>query len=92
LTAGLPGSRRGHRHSQGGEPAWRLTEFTEQKALGGISYPATKDQLIERARANNAGTDVLAVLEDVPDGEYGGPNEISKAGEVEKPHYDHWWP
>jgi hypothetical protein len=57
-----------------------LTEFTEvQKALGGINYPATKDQLIERARANNAGTDVLAVLEDIPDGEYGGPNEISKA-------------
>ncbi|MFY9670680.1 MAG: DUF2795 domain-containing protein [Trebonia sp.] len=41
--------------------------------------PATKDQLIERARANNADTDILAVLEDIPDGEYGGPNEISKA-------------
>lgn len=57
-----------------------LTEFTEvRKALGGISYPATKDQLIERARANNSGTDILAVLEDIPDGEYGEPNQIGKA-------------
>jgi hypothetical protein len=57
-----------------------LTEFTEvQKALGSISYPATKDQLIERARGNNADTDVLAVLEGIPDREYDGPNEISKA-------------
>lgn len=57
-----------------------LTDFTEvPEALGGISYPATKDQLIERARANNAGTGILAMLKDIPDGEYGGPNEISKA-------------
>jgi hypothetical protein len=55
-------------------------EFVEvQKALGGISYPATKDQLVEQARGNNAGTDILAVLQDIPDREYGGPNEVSKA-------------
>ena len=55
-------------------------EFIEvQKALGGISYPATKDQLIEHARGNNAGTDILAVLRDIPDREYDGPNEVSKA-------------
>jgi hypothetical protein len=30
-----------------------------QKALGGISYPATKDQLIEHARGKNAGRDIL---------------------------------
>ncbi len=55
-------------------------EFIEvQKALGGISYPATKDQLIEHAKGNNAGPDILAVLEDMPDREYDGPNEVSKA-------------
>jgi hypothetical protein len=55
-------------------------EFIEvQKALGGISYPATKDQLVEHARGNNAGTDILAVLQDIPDRQYGGPNEVSKA-------------
>lgn len=55
-------------------------EFIEvQKALGGISYPATKDQLIKHAKDNNAGTDILAVLQDIPDREYDGPNEVSKA-------------
>jgi hypothetical protein len=55
-------------------------EFIEvQKALAGISYPATKDQLIEHARGNNAGSDIVAVLEGIPDREYDGPNEVSKA-------------
>jgi hypothetical protein len=57
-----------------------LTELTEvQKALGGVRYPATKEQLIECARGNNAGTDVLALLESLPDRRYSGPNDISKA-------------
>ncbi len=55
-------------------------EFIEvQKALAGISYPATKDQLIKHAKGNNAGKDILAVLQDIPDREYDGPNEVSKA-------------
>ena len=55
-------------------------EFIEvQKALGGISYPATKDQLIEHARDKNAGQDILDALQNIPDQEYDGPNEVSKA-------------
>ena len=55
-------------------------EFIQvQKALGGISYPATKDQLIEHARGKNAGDDILKVLRSIPDQEYDGPNEVSKA-------------
>ena len=55
-------------------------EFIEvQKALGGISYPATKDQLIEHARRKNAGQDILDALQNLPDQEYDGPNEVSKA-------------
>ena len=55
-------------------------EFIEvQKALGGISYPATKDQLIEHAKGKNAGKDILDALQNIPDREYDGPNEVSKA-------------
>jgi hypothetical protein len=55
-------------------------EFIEvQKALGGISYPATKDQLIEHARGKNASGDILDALRGIPDKEYNGPNEVSKA-------------
>ncbi|HET6187400.1 MAG TPA: DUF2795 domain-containing protein [Trebonia sp.] len=55
-------------------------EFIQvQKALGGISYPATKEQLVEYARGKNAGDDILKVLQSIPDQEYDGPNEVSKA-------------
>jgi hypothetical protein len=55
-------------------------EFIEvQKALGGISYPASKDQLIEHARGKKANQDILHALESIPDQEYSGPNEVSKA-------------
>ena len=55
-------------------------EFIEvQKALGGVSYPATKDQLIEHARGKNASKDILDALQSIPDREYDGPNEVSKA-------------
>jgi hypothetical protein len=55
-------------------------EFIEvQKALGGISYPATRDQLVEHAKGKNAGKDVLDALQSIPDREYDGPNEVSKA-------------
>jgi hypothetical protein len=50
-----------------------------QKSLGGISYPATKEQLIEHARRNQAEKDVLDALQNIPDREYDGPNEVSKA-------------
>jgi hypothetical protein len=55
-------------------------EFIEvQKALGGVSYPATRDQLIEHARGKDAGRDILDALQGIPDREYDGPNEVSKA-------------
>jgi uncharacterized protein DUF2795 len=50
-----------------------------QKSLGGISYPATRDQLLEHARSQQADRDVLDALQNIPDQEYDGPNEVSKA-------------
>jgi hypothetical protein len=50
-----------------------------QKSLSGISYPATKEQLIEHARGNQADRDVLDALQAIPDREYDGPNDVSKA-------------
>jgi hypothetical protein len=55
-------------------------EFMQvQKALGGVSYPATRDQLVEHARGKNASRDILDALQSIPDQEYGGPSEVSKA-------------
>ena len=50
-----------------------------QKFLGGISYPASKDQLIDHARGKKADEDVLEALQGLPDREYEGPNEVSQA-------------
>jgi hypothetical protein len=55
-------------------------QFIEvQKALGGISYPATRDQLVDHAKGKKASKDILDALQNIPDREYDGPNEVSKA-------------
>jgi Protein of unknown function (DUF2795) len=57
-----------------------LADFIKaQKYLGGIHYPATKQQLIEHARNNSADREALAALEDIPEREYSGPDEVSRA-------------
>lgn len=41
------------------------------KALEGIKFPATRDQLVEQATKNNAEPSVLEVIKNMPDdGEY----------------------
>jgi hypothetical protein len=62
------------------ELAMALAEFIKvQKFLSGISYPATKEQLIEQARSNKADDDALEALNGIPDREYSGPDQVSKA-------------
>ena len=55
-------------------------EFIEvQKYLSGVDYPASKDELVQHARSQNAPDDVIEALESLPDGEYDGPNRVSSA-------------
>ena len=57
-----------------------LADFIKvQKFLKGISYPATKQQLVEQARSNHADDEALSALDELPDREYSGPDEVSKA-------------
>ncbi|HLR46339.1 MAG TPA: DUF2795 domain-containing protein [Deinococcales bacterium] len=44
-----------------------------------MHYPAGRDELVEQARANGAGTDVLDLLSGMPDKEYTSPVEVTKA-------------
>lgn len=48
-------------------------------ALRGVSYPATKDDLIDQAKKNRADENVIACLKDLPEEEYGGPQDVTKA-------------
>lgn len=50
-----------------------------QKYLQGVSYPANKQDLIERARDNGAPPEILDAIENFPADEYGGPQDVMKS-------------
>ncbi len=56
-----------------------LADFIKvYKFLGGIHYPATKQQLVDQARSNQADDEAMSSLQDMPEREYSGPDEVSK--------------
>src|SRR2546423_12956610 len=50
-----------------------------QKFLGGIDYPASKDQVVQTARQKGADQAVLHTLERLPAGRFHSPNDVSEA-------------
>jgi Protein of unknown function (DUF2795) len=50
-----------------------------QKALSGIDYPAGKQQIVDHAKQNGGGKDVIDALEGIEDREYEGPSGVSSA-------------
>jgi hypothetical protein len=50
-----------------------------QKALGGMDYPAGKDEIVRHAEDKGADGQVLDALRKIPDREYEGPSGVSKA-------------
>ena len=61
-----------------------LADFVKvYKFLGGIRYPATKQQLVDQARSNQADEEALDSLRCMPEREYSGLDEVSRviAGE-----------
>jgi Protein of unknown function (DUF2795) len=74
-----PGSRKSKKKSKK-ELAMALADFIKvQKFLGGIRYPATKQQLVDQARGNQADDEALSALSGMPEREYSGPDEVSRA-------------
>ncbi|MDN7025813.1 DUF2795 domain-containing protein [Methanoculleus sp. FWC-SCC1] len=55
-----------------------------QKYLAGIDYPASRQDLINHAKKNNADQDVISVLGEMPDQQYNSAADVSKAiGQME---------
>lgn len=50
-----------------------------QSYLSGVSYPATKDDLLSAARANGAPREIIDIIEGFDDDEFGGPQDVMKA-------------
>lgn len=48
-----------------------------QKFLGGIDYPASKDDIVRSAEESGADEPVLEALRGIPDDEYDGPTAVS---------------
>jgi Protein of unknown function (DUF2795) len=57
-----------------------LADFIKvHRFLGGIRYPATKQQLMDQARGNEADDEALSALSGMPEREYSSPDEVSRA-------------
>ena len=50
-----------------------------QKALGGMEYPAGKDDIVKHAQDNGGDGEVLEALKGIEDREYEGPSGVSAA-------------
>jgi hypothetical protein len=50
-----------------------------QKALGGIDYPAKKDDIVKHAENNGGDKAVIDALKGIDDREYDGPSGVSAA-------------
>ena len=55
-----------------------------QKFLGGMDYPAGKQDILKRAEQEGADENVRSILEKIPDRQYDGPNAVShEIGKIE---------
>ena len=50
-----------------------------QKALGGMDYPATKEDIVKHAQDNGGADDVVEALQGIEDREYEGPSGVSES-------------
>jgi hypothetical protein len=50
-----------------------------QKFLGGIDYPANKQELIKKAQKSGADQNVMNTLKSLPRDMFNSPNDISEA-------------
>ena len=50
-----------------------------QKALGGMDYPATKEEIVKHAQEHGGSDDVIKALQGIEDREYDGPSGVSQS-------------
>ena len=50
-----------------------------QKALSGMDYPASKDDIVRHAQQHGGNDEVIEALKKIEDREYEGPSGVSSA-------------
>lgn len=57
----------------------RISPISLQKHLKGTNYPASKDDLVQRAQNNSAPDDVLNMIRHLPSQSYDSPADVMRA-------------
>jgi hypothetical protein len=57
----------------------KINPIQLQKHLKGVSYPASKEDLLQVARQHKADENVTSALEQLPDKEYRTPADVNQA-------------
>ncbi len=55
-----------------------VSPFHIEKYLKGMDFPAELDDLIEHARENDAPDEIIEMLEEMPDREYGSAADVAR--------------
>jgi hypothetical protein len=62
----------------------KVNPIQVQKFLGGMDYPATKDEIVNHAKSKGADENIMDTLEQLPEDDYETPADVSKAiGQIE---------
>ncbi len=65
-------------HNGDHDDSGKVNPIQVQKFLGGMDYPADKQSIVDTAREQGADERVLNALEQLPDGQFETPADISK--------------
>ncbi len=50
-----------------------------QKSLKGLDYPASKDEVLQKAEQNGVSDDIRSALEGLPDQTFDDPTDVNEA-------------
>lgn len=67
-----PAHSQDHRHPGQPNPA------DIEKAVSGVHYPTTREKLVEQARKNHANTDIIDLVDRLPDHNFDSPAAVAK--------------
>jgi len=60
-------------------PKTKVSPIQVQKFLKGVSYPASKNDLVKQAKQNKADKEIISMLEGMKEDKFKNPAEVSKA-------------
>lgn len=67
-------------HNNGAEGSGkRISPIQLQKHLKGTNYPASKNDLVQRAQDNKASPEIVEKIRQLPADQFGSPKDVMKA-------------